>query len=109
MDSLLKVNPEPYFMQVYLFEKYPDEVRSLRPPLSMLLDHLDYIVKLIGVDHVGLGSDFDGVNSLPQQLDDVTAMPLITKELLKRGYSKKDIRKILGENFLRIFEANTSK
>jgi membrane dipeptidase len=106
MDSLLKVNPEPYFMQVYLFEKYPDEVRSLRPPLSMLLDHLDYIVKLIGVDHVGLGSDFDGVNSLPQQLDDVTAMPLITKELLKRGYSKKDVRKILGENFLRIFEAN---
>ena len=109
MDSLLKVNPEPYFMQVYLFEKYPDEVRSLRPPLSILLDHLDYIVKLIGVDHVGLGSDFDGVNSLPQQLDDVTAMPLITKELLKRGYSKKDIRKILGENFLRIFEANTEK
>jgi membrane dipeptidase len=106
MDSLLKVNPEPYFMQVYLFEKYPDEVRSLRPPLSMLLDHLDYIVNLIGVDHVGLGSDFDGVNSLPQQLDDVTAMPLITKELLKRGYNKKDIRKILGENFLRIFEAN---
>ena len=109
MDSLLKVNPEPYFMQVYLFEKYPDEVSSLRPPLSMLLDHLDYIVKLIGVDHVGLGSDFDGVNSLPQQLDDVTAMPLITKDLLKRGYSKKDIRKILGENFLRILEANASK
>ena len=108
MDSLLKVNPEPYFMQVYLFEKYPEEVRSLRPPLSLLLDHLDYIVKLIGADHVGIGSDFDGVNSLPQQLDDVTAMPLITKELLKRGYSKKDIRKILGENFLRILEANQS-
>ncbi|MEP7254570.1 MAG: dipeptidase, partial [Ferruginibacter sp.] len=100
MDSLLKANPEPYFMQVYLFEKYPDEVRSLRPPLSMLLDHLDYIVKLIGVDHVGLGSDFDGVNSLPQQLDDVTCFPLITKSLMERGYSKKDIRKILGENFL---------
>ena len=109
MDSLLKVNPEPYFMQVYLFEKYPEEVRSLRPPLSLLLDHLDYIVNLIGADHVGIGSDFDGVNSLPQQLDDVTAMPLITKELLKRGYSKKDIRKILGENFLRLLEANTSK
>ena len=61
------------------------------------------------MDHVGLGSDYDGVNSLPQQLDDVTAMPLITKELLKRGYSKKDIRKILGKNFLRIFEANRPK
>ncbi len=106
MDSMLKVNPEPYFMQVYLFEKYPDEVSSLRPPLSALLDHLDYIVTLAGVDHVGLGSDFDGVNSLPQQLDDVTTFPLITKALLERGYSKKNIRKILGGNFLRLLKAN---
>lgn len=105
-DSLLKQNPEPYFADVFLFEKYAAEVKALRPPLSLLLDHLDYIVKLAGVDHVGLGSDFDGINSAPQQLDDVTAMPLITKELLKRGYSKKDIRKILGENFLRILKAN---
>ena len=105
-DSLLKQNPEPYFADVFLFEKYPAEVKSLRPPLSLLINHLDYIVKLIGVDHVGLGSDFDGVNSLPQQLDDVTTMPLITKELLARGYSKKDIRKILGANFLRVFKAN---
>ena len=108
-DSLLKLNPEPYFMQVYLFEKYPEEVKALRPPLSVLLDHLDYIVNLIGVDHVGLGSDFDGVNSLPQQLDDVTTYPLITKALLERGYSKKDIRKILGENFLWLLKANTPK
>ena len=108
-DSLLKQNPEPYFADMFLFTKYPEEVKALRPPLSLLIDHLDYIVKLIGVDHVGLGSDYDGVNSLPQQLDDVTAMPLITKELLKRGYSKKDIRKILGKNFLRIFEANRPK
>jgi membrane dipeptidase len=105
-DSLLKQNPEPYFADMFLFTKYPEEVKELRPPLSLLIDHLDYIVKLIGVDHVGIGSDYDGVNSLPQQLDDITAMPLITKELLARGYSKKDIRKILGENFLRIFEAN---
>lgn len=106
MDSLLKANPEPYFMEVYLFEKYPGEVRNLRPPMSMLLDHLDYIVKMIGVDHVGLGSDFDGVNSLPQQLDDVTTYPLITKALMERGYGKKDIRKILGGNFLRLLKAN---
>jgi membrane dipeptidase len=106
-DSLLKLNPEPYFMEVYLFEKYPEEVKAFRPPLSAVIDHLDYIVKMIGVDHVGLGSDFDGVNSLPQQLDDVTAYPLITKALLERGYSKKDIRKILGGNFLRVLEANS--
>jgi membrane dipeptidase len=106
MDSMLKINPEPYFMQVYLFNKYPDEVKGLRPPLSLLLDHLDYIVKLIGVDYVGLGSDFDGVNSLPEGLDGVEDFPKITDELVKRGYSKKDIKKILGGNFLRVFAAN---
>lgn len=106
MDSLLKANPEPYFMQVYLFNKYPDEVKNLRPPMSLLLDHLDYIIKLVGVDFVGLGSDFDGVNSLPAGLDGVEDFPKITEELLKRGYSKKDIRKILGGNFLRVFMAN---
>ena len=106
MDSLLKANPEPYFMQVYLFNKYPDEVKGLRPPMSMLLDHLDYIVKLVGVDYVGFGSDFDGVNSLPAGLDGVEDFPKITEELVKRGYSKKDIQKMLGGNFLRVFAAN---
>jgi membrane dipeptidase len=105
-DSLLKLNPEPYFADSKLFDKYADEVKALRPPLSALLDHLDYIVKLAGVEHVGLGSDFDGINSAPQQLDDVTSFPLITAELRKRGYSKKAVRKILGGNFIRVFEAN---
>jgi membrane dipeptidase len=108
-DSLKAINPEPHFTEEYLFAKYPEEVKSLRPPLSLLLDHLDYIVKLAGVDHVGLGSDFDGISSAPQQLDDVTGFPLITKALQERGYSKKDIQKILGENFLRVFRANSSK
>ena len=105
-DSLLKINPEPYYADKYMFEKYPAQVAALRPPLSLLIDHIDYIAKMIGVDHVGLGSDFDGVNSLPQQLDDVTTYPLITKALLERGYSEKDIRKILGGNFLRILKPN---
>jgi len=105
-DSMLKTVTDPYFADNYLFNKYPDEVKSLRPPLSMLLDHLDHIVQLIGVNHVGLGSDFDGINSSPQQLDDVTNFPLITEELLKRGYSKKDIKKILGGNFIRLLKAN---
>ncbi len=105
-DSLLKTVTDPYFADTYLFEKYSEEVKELRPPLSMLIDHLDHIVKLIGVDHVGLGSDFDGINSAPQQLDDVTSFPLITAELVKRGYRKKDIKKILGANFIRLFKAN---
>src|SRR5690606_8193700 len=65
-DSLLKTVTDPYFAEDYLFQKYAAEVKALRPPLSMLLDHLDYIVKLVGVDHVGLGSDFDGISSAPQ-------------------------------------------
>jgi membrane dipeptidase len=105
-DSLLKINPEPYFANDILFKKYHSEVEAMRAPFSLLLDHLDYIVKLIGVDHVGLGSDFDGINSTPLQLDDVTTYPLITKALLERGYSKRDVKKILGENFLRVLKAN---
>lgn len=105
-DSLLKINPEPYFANEYLYEKYKDEVQAMKAPFHLLFDHLDYIVKLIGVDHVGLGSDFDGINSTPQHLNGVTDFPLITKELLARGYSKKDIRKILGGNFLRLLKAN---
>lgn len=108
-DSLRKTVSDPYFADNYLYQKYADEVKSLRPPLSLLIDHLDYIVRLAGVDHVGLGSDFDGISSAPQQLDDVTSFPLITEELVKRGYSKKAIRKILGENFIRVFKANTVK
>lgn len=105
-DSMLKTVSDPYFADTYLFEKYKEEVTSLRPPLSLLMDHLDYIVKLIGVDHVGLGSDFDGINSSPKELEDVTSFPLITEELVKRGYSKKDITKILGGNFIRLLKAN---
>jgi membrane dipeptidase len=107
-DSLLKVNPKSYFADEYLYEKYKDEVQAMRAPLHLLLDHLDYIIKLIGVDHVGLGSDFDGINSSPKELDDVTDYPLITKELIKRGYSVTNIKKILGGNFIRVFKGNTS-
>ncbi len=82
---------------------------AMRPPLSMLIDHIEYIIKLVGVDYVGLGSDFDGINLTPQQLDDVTAYPLITKALVEKGYSKKDIDKILGGNFLRVLKANEVK
>ena len=105
-DSLLKANPEPYYANNFLYAKYKDEVEAMRAPFHLIFDHLAYIIKLIGVDHVGLGSDFDGINSTPQQLNGVADYPLITKELLVRGYSKKDIRKILGGNFIRLLKAN---
>ncbi|MFN6374947.1 MAG: dipeptidase [Chitinophagia bacterium] len=105
-DSLLKINPSDFYANLYLHEKYKEEIDGVRPSLKQLIDHLDHIVKLIGVNHVGLGSDFDGINSSPRELNDVTDMPLITEELMKRGYSKSDILKILGGNFIRVFKAN---
>lgn len=74
-------------------------------PLSVLIDHIAHIAKVAGIDHVGLGSDFDGVPSLPTGIEDVSKLPNITYELLKRGYTEKDIRKVLGENFLRVMAA----
>jgi membrane dipeptidase len=78
--------------------------RIPRPPLSMLIDHIDHIAKVAGVDHVGLGSDFDGVSGqLPEGLDSPADLPKITQALLDRGYSAEDCRKILGGNLLRVF------
>jgi membrane dipeptidase len=106
VDSLKNLKWANYEIEEWTAKKYPAEVEAYRPGLSQLLDHLDYIVKLIGIDHVGLGSDFDGIESAPKPLDDVTAYPLITKALIERGYSKKDIQKILGGNFIRVFKEN---
>ena len=72
-------------------------------PLSVLVDHFDHIAKVAGVDHVGIGSDFDGISSLPVGMEDISKLPNLTYELLKRGYSESDVRKILGENFMRAF------
>jgi membrane dipeptidase len=86
-----------------------DKLEAANPlpptPLSALIDHIDHIVKVAGIDHVGLGADFDGANDMPEGAKDVSMLPNITYELLKRGYNEKDIRKILGENFLRVFAA----
>jgi membrane dipeptidase len=78
--------------------------RIPRPPLSMLIDHIDHIAKVAGVDHVGLGSDFDGVSGqLPEGLDSPADLPKITAALMARGYTAEDCRKILGGNLLRVF------
>jgi membrane dipeptidase len=78
--------------------------RIPRPPFKSLMDHIDHIAKVAGVDHVGLGSDFDGVSgATPQGIDSAADLPKITQALLDRGYSADDIRKILGGNVLRVF------
>ena len=108
-DELKKTGMNEHYIVDVLHKKYAAEANSMRPPLSLLIDHIEYIINLVGVDYVGLGSDFDGINLTPQQLDDVTTYPLITKALVEKGYSKKYINKILGGNILRVLKANETK
>jgi membrane dipeptidase len=89
------------------WDEYQSKIlEPLRPTLAQLVDHIDYIVKLVGDDYVGIGSDYDGVGSLPVGMEDVTTYPKITEELKRRGYSDKSVKKILGGNVLRVMKAN---
>jgi len=84
-----------------------DKLNAANPlpptPLSVLVDHFDHVAKVAGIDHVGIGSDFDGVPYLPEDMKDIAQLPNLTYELLRRGYNERDVRKVLGENFLRAF------
>jgi membrane dipeptidase len=109
LDSLTRIIGDGDLATERLFKIYKSETDTIRPPLSMLIKQIDYIVKLIGPDHVGIGSDFDGAESYPEGMDDVTDYPKVTAELLKLGYTEKNIDKILGGNFIRVLKANTGK
>ncbi len=105
-ETMMKAGMSDWIAGGVLCSKYSAEVEAIRPPLSALIDHIEYVIKLVGVDYVGLGSDFDGIEFTPMGLDDVSCYPLITKALLEKGYSKKDIKKVLGGNLLRVLKAN---
>lgn len=107
--ALMKTGLSEYVAGDVLMEKYKSELQPLRPPFAMLMEHIEYVIKLVGVDYVGIGTDFDGIEYTPLQMDDVTSYPLITKDLLAKGYSKKDINKIMGGNLLRVLKANEKK
>ena len=95
-------NPVPYAEIEKLQRQYGDRIP--RPPFSVLIDHIDHIAKVAGVDHVGIGSDFDGISGqLPEGMDSAADLPKITEALMARGYSAEDCRKILGGNLLRVF------
>jgi membrane dipeptidase len=98
-----------------LKQKYPNETEfnreynrwksshKMKPgTIHDVVDHIDHIAKVAGVEHVGIGSDFDGVSTLPQQLEDVSTYPLITQALLDRGYTDQQIKQIMGQNLMRV-------
>jgi len=87
-----------------MWNGFLDDNSFPRADVGTVVDHLEHIINVAGVDHAGLGSDFDGVPYMPEGLEDVSKYPAITEELLRRGYSATDIKKILGENLLRAFE-----
>jgi len=87
-------------------EKYYQELcKDIRPDLSLIVDHIGYIINLVGDDYVGLGSDFDGITITPRGLEDVSKMPELTRIMVERGWSRERIYKILGGNFMRVFKA----
>ena len=106
IDSMIASGMQTEYVFTVISDKYPRESDAIKPDLEQLMKHFDHIVDLIGVDHVGLGSDFDGINSAPKQLKTVVDYPEFTKALIKRGYSDTDIEKILGGNFLRVYRIN---
>ena len=106
IDSMVAKGMQKEYVLSVIANKYKVQSEAIKPDLEVLMKHFDHIVKLIGIDHVGLGSDFDGIDSAPKQLKTVLDYPEITKALIKRGYKDADIAKVLGGNFLRVYRAN---
>jgi membrane dipeptidase len=96
-----KGEPVPYHVSNQLDREFA--ARVPRPPFESLIDHFDHIIRVAGVDHVGIGTDFDGISALPEGIDSAADLPKITAALLARGYSADDLRKVLGGNLMRVF------
>lgn len=90
------------------FDRIAFKVPDPGPPLSRLIDHFNHAISLVGAEHVGIGSDFDGVTQLPQDMEDVSKLPVLTEKLLEAGHSEEAVRLVLGGNNLRLFEQTLS-
>jgi membrane dipeptidase len=98
-------NPKKFELKRAIQQRY----RRMLPPVDykMVLRHIDHVAKLVGPDHVGLGSDFDGISGMvPQGLEDVSKFPVLVRGLIESGYTDADIRKIMGDNLLRVMKRN---
>jgi membrane dipeptidase len=98
-----KGTPVPYHIASRIDREFAG--RLPRPPLSSLIEHFDHIIQVAGIDHVGIGTDFDGICALPEGINSAADLPKITAALLARGHSPADLHKLLGANLLRLFAA----
>jgi membrane dipeptidase len=104
LDSIAMTYGQDHFgYRKFRARYYNEQTEAFRPGIDRIVDHMDYIIKITGDDHVGLGSDFDGISITPRGLDDVSQLAQVTKCMIKRGYSESRIKKILGSNFMRVF------
>ena len=96
--GVIQINFYPFFLD----PEFTDVDSSIRPSYKKVADHIDHVVSLVGIDHVGIGSDFDGIEVTPEGMDDISMMPVLFEELKDRGYSESDLEKLAGENFFRV-------
>ena len=96
------------FYPVFLDDSFKEEDMSVsaRPSYKRIVDHIDHVVSLVGIDHVGIGSDFDGIDVTPEGLDDISMLPKVFDEMRERGYSESDIAKVASENFLNVLSSS---
>ncbi|MEG0891387.1 MAG: dipeptidase [Bacteroidales bacterium] len=102
-QDALRANPKSNKAKIEFKQAESNMFALNRPSYKLLIDHIEHVIKLVGVNHVGLGTDYDGIETCPVGLEDISKMGLITEELSNRGYLDSDIKLILGENFLRVF------
>lgn len=98
--GVIQINFYPVFLEEGFDEEHMFE--ASRPSYTRIVDHIDHVVGLVGIDHVGIGSDFDGIDVTPQGLDDVSMMPKVFDEMRRRGYSEEDIEKVSSRNFFSV-------
>jgi membrane dipeptidase len=102
-----KIDPKTREAAIAEIKGRLDDLRKTLPPVTVgtLVDHIEHVIKVTGsADHVGLGSDYDGIGATPVGLENAGLLPNITKEMVRRGFKDEDIRKILGGNFVRVFQ-----
>ena len=102
IKELIAKGMQKEYAQTMVVEKYKEESLAIQPPMSMLLDHLDYIVKRIGVDHVGMGSDFDGI-SQNLEMKNASYLPQLEQALKDAGLTTEEIEKVFYKNVLRVY------